>query len=256
VALALLAPPTFASSPVDALAQAQAAFAEGVESRGDSAKARPCFARAAAAYDSLWAEGFRTPELAIDRARAHRFAGDLPRAVAALHDGLAVARYSRPLQEELADARAAVQYPLDGELAEQERPKPVRGVSTRMSPAEAWLIAGALWLAACAGVARFAMTRNAGWLVLSGACVAGLLALGVLWLQDARIREREEALPLLVLAKDATLRRGNADAYPPRFDAELPKGAEVRELSRRGGWVQVQLPGGAVGWLPESVVIE
>jgi hypothetical protein len=251
----LLATPAFASSPADALAQAEEAFAAGVEHRGDSSKARPAFARAATAYESLWDQGHRTPEVAVNRSRAHRLAGDLPRAVAALRDGLAVARYSRPLQAELADARAAVQYPLDGELAEQARPKSLRGVSTRMSPAEAWGLAGGLWLVACAGVARFAMARNALWLALAGLAVAVLLALGGLWLQDWRTREREESLPLLVVPRDATLRRGNADAYPPRFDAALPKGAEVRELSRRGGWVQVQLPGGAVGWLPEAAVI-
>jgi hypothetical protein len=255
IALALLAAPALASSPADALAQAEVAFAAGVEHRGDSAKARPAFARAAAAYDSLWNQGHRTPELAVNRSRAHRLAGDLPRAVAALHDGLAVARYSRTLQAELADARAAVQYPLEGELAEQARPKPPRGVSTRMSPAEAWLLAGGLWLAVCAGVARFAMVRNALWLAFAGLSLAALLALGGLWLQDRRIRGREESLPLLVVARDVVLRRGNADAYPPRLDAALPRGAEVRELSRRGGWVQVQLPGGAVGWLPEGSAI-
>lgn len=254
IAIALLARPS-ASSPADALALAEAAFAEGVAHRNDAAQARPAFARAAAAYDSLWNQGHRTPELAINRARAHRLAGDLPHAIAALHDGLSVARYARPLQVELADARAAVRYSLNGELAGQVRPEPLREVSTRMSPAEAWMLAGGLWLAAWFGVARFAMTRNALWLAFSGLSLAALLALGGLWLQDWRIREREESLPLLVVARDATLRRGNADAYPPRFDAVLPRGAEVRERARRGGWVQVQLPGGAVGWLPEAGVI-
>jgi hypothetical protein len=255
VAFFLFAPPAFASSPTDALAQAEAAFAEGVELRNDSAKARPAFARAATAYDALWNDGHRTPELALNRSRAHRLAGNLPRSIAALHDGLAVTRFARPLQVELEDARAAVQYPIDGELAAQSRPSPLRGVSTRMSQADAWFLAGFAWLVACASIARFVMTRNALWFLLSGLGLAGLLVLGGLWFQDSRIREREESLPLLVLSDDATLRRGNASSYPPRIDAVLPKGAEVRELSRRGGWVQVQLPGGAVGWLPEGVVI-
>jgi hypothetical protein len=156
---------------------------------------------------------------------------------------------------ELEDARAAVQYPLDGELAAQSQPKPLRGVSSRLSQADAWLLAGGLWLVACACIARFTMTRNLLWIVFLGLSVSGLLALGVLWFQDLRIREREESLPLLVLSDDTTLRRGNASSYPSRIDAVLPKGAEVRELSRRGGWVQVQLPGSAVGWVPEGVVI-
>jgi len=244
-----------ASSPADTLAQAESAFAEGVALRHDSARARPTFTRAANAYDTLWNEGFRSPELAINRARAHRLAGNLPKCIAALHDGLAFARFSRPLQVELEDARAAVLYPLDGELATQARPKPLRGISTRMSPTDAWLLAGSLWLLACAGVARFAMTRNPLWLAGAAMCLVVGLILGGLWLQDAQQRIHDESLPLLVVSDDVILRRGNAAAYPPRIDAILPKGAEVRELTRRGGWVQVQIPGGAIGWLPESAVI-
>ena len=81
-------------------------------------------------YDVLWNQGFRTPELALNRARAHRLAGNLPRAIAALHEGLAVTRFSRALQVELEDARAAVQFPLDGELAAQCKPLRISGVST------------------------------------------------------------------------------------------------------------------------------
>jgi len=57
----------------------------------------------------------------------------------------------------------------------------------------------------------------------------------------------------VVVAADAVLRKGNADAYPPRLEARLPPGPRP-ELARRGGWVQVELAGGAVGWLPEAVV--
>lgn len=255
LALFLNASSAFAQTPADRLAAADAAFAEGVSFKGDSEKARPAFAQAAERYDVLWNQGFRTPELALNRSRAHRLAGNLPRAIAALHDGLAVARYARPLQVELEDARAAVAFPLDGELAAQCRPQPHRGVSTRMSPAEAWLVAGGLWLLACAAVARFVMTQNAVWLAFAASGVCALGTLGWLWLQDGRDRARNEALPLVIVSEDTTLRRGNAGSYPARLDAVLPRGVEARELSRRGGWVQVQLPGGAVGWLPQGTVI-
>jgi hypothetical protein len=251
----VLATPPAVVPPAEALAEAERAFAEGVELRQDSAQAIPAFARAAASYDLLWNSGFHTPELALNRARAHRLAGNLPKCIAALHDGLAGARFSRALQVELDDARAAVVFPLDGELASQCRPKRTGTVSARMSPADAWVAAGILWLLACAGVARFAMTRNTLWFTVTALGVVGLACLGWLWIQDARYREHNESLPLLVVTRDAPLRRGNAEAYPPRIDTPLPPGAEVRELARRGGWVQVQLSGGAVGWLPESAVI-
>ncbi len=255
-AVVLLAPAVAcASSPADTLAVAEAAFAEGTELRNDEARARPAFARAAKGYDALWNRGHRTPELALNRARAHRLAGNLPRCIAALHDGLALARFARPLQAELADARAAVTFPLDGELAAQCRPKALGTVSARMSVADAWLITGGLWLLACAGLARFAMTRSVTWLGFAVVWLVGLALLGGLWLQDARARDRDESLPLRIVANDTILRKGNADAYLPRVEPALPKGTEVRELTRRGGWVQVELAGGAVGWLPEAASI-
>jgi hypothetical protein len=231
------------------------AFAEGVELRADAAKARPAFARAARGYDELWHTGYRNPALALNRARAHRLAGDLPGAIVAFHDGLAVARYDRPLQAGLEESRAAVAYPVEGDLAAQCRPRPRRTIGTRMSPAEAYASAGLLWLLACAGVARFVMVRVAGWLVFAGFWLACLGLFGGLWWQDWRVRERDEGRPLVVVRDDVFLRKGNAEAYPQRLEPGLPRGVEARELTRRGGWVQVELAGGAVGWLPEGAVI-
>jgi hypothetical protein len=255
-ALVLLAVvPTSAAADDDVLADAERAFAEGTALRLDAAKARPTFARAAAGYDELWRRGHHNPDLALNRAGAHRLAGNLPRATAALHEGLAVARWHRPLQVALEDARAAVAYPLVGDLAVQCRPTPTATIGTRMSAAEAWLLAGGLWLLACGGVARFAMTRAGWWLAFAGVALAALALLGVLWWQDARLCRRDAAEPLVIVAQDVTLRRGNAEGYPARLEPRLPRGVEARELTRRGGWVQVQLAGGVVGWIPASAVL-
>jgi hypothetical protein len=239
----------------DVLARAERAFDEGVRHRHDAAAARAWFRAAAIGYDELWRRGHRNPALALDRARAHRLAGDLPGAVVALHDGLAAARYDRPLQAALEDARSAVAYPHDGELAAQCRPRPRVTVGARMSPAEAFIAAGLLWLLAGLGAARFAMTRNPSWLLTAGAGLAVLAVLGGLWWQDWRHRERDEGKPLVVVKDDVLLRKGNGESYPPRLESRLPRGVEARELTRRGGWVQVELAGGAVGWLPEAAVL-
>jgi hypothetical protein len=238
----------------DVLMDANRAFAEGVELRADAVKARPAFARAARGYDELWHRGFRNPGLALNRARAHQLAGDLPGAIVAYHDGLAVARYDRPLQLGLEDARSAVAYPIEGDLVAQCRPRPRPTIGTRMSPAEAYISAGVAWLLVCLGAARFAMIRVVGWLVFAGFWLACLGLLGGLWWQDWRHRERDEAKPLVVVRGDVFLRKGNAEGYPPRLESRLPRGVEARELTRRGGWVQVELAGGVVGWLPEGAV--
>jgi hypothetical protein len=213
------------------------------------------FHESARGYDDLWRRGHRNPALALNRSRAHRLAGDLPAAIAALHDGLAVARYDRALQIELEDARAAVAYPFDGELAAQARPHPVATIGTRMSPGEAYAAAGLLWLLACLAAVRFAMTRNWAWVGFAGLCLAGLVLLGGLWWREWQRQSLDESRPWLVVRDDVTLRTGNGESWGPRLPAKLPRGAEARELTRRGGWVQVELAGGAVGWLPEAAVL-
>jgi hypothetical protein len=255
--LLLLALVAATPNPVvsDILADAERAFALGVEQRNDSELARPTFARAAAGFDELWHRGFRHPMLARQRGRAKRLAGDLGGAIAAYHEGLAASPYDRPLQADLAEARAAVAFPHDGVLAAQCQPQVLRSIRTRMSPADAFWLTGVLWVLTCAAVARFAMTRGHGWLLFCCGCILALLALGVLWWHDAQQRERYESRPLVVLREDTVLRKGNTDLHPPRLDQRLPRGVEARVLLNRGGWVQVELACGVIGWLPESSVV-
>lgn len=242
-------------SDFDVQSQAEYEFTQGVKFRDDAAVARPFFHQAARAYDELWQRGHRSAELALNRARAHRLAGDLPGAIAAVHDGLAVARYERRLQVELEEARSAVPYPLDGVLAAECRPQPARTIGTRMSPAEAYLIAAVLWLLAWAGTVRFAMTRAPRWLLFAGTGLVCLAVLGGFWWYDWRQQRQENARPLVVVRRDTVLRRGNGDSFPARFDSRLPAGVEARVLSTRGGWVQVELARGSAGWLPEDSIL-
>lgn len=255
VLLAVISTAPSASTDAELLAATERAFAEGTSLKHDAAKARPTFARAAAGYDELWQRGHHNSELALNRAYAHRLAGNLPRAIAALHEGLTAARWSRPLQVALEDARSAVSYPLVGDLATECRPAVTATLSRRMSPAEAWLAAAVFWLLACVGVTRWAMTRAGRWLAFVGLMLAALAILGVFWLRDEYRREREAEQPLVIVTQDVVLRRGNTEGYPPRLDAKLPPGVEARELGRRGGWVQVRLAGGAIGWVPATATM-
>ena len=239
--------------PAD-LANAERLFEQGVNSRADAAAARPLFAQSALAFDELWRNGHRNPSLARNRARAHRLAGNLPAAIAALHEGLAVARYNRSLQVELEDARSAIGYPHD-DLAEQCRPRPIGGIGTRMSALEAYLAAGGLWLLACLGAARFAMTRAPAWLFASGIALLALATLGGFWWHDHDRQSEANARPLLIVKDDSALKLGNGESWPDRVKWKLPRGVEVRELARRGGWIQVELASGTVGWLPETNAI-
>lgn len=248
-------PGSASASDAMVLALAEHSFAEGVSLRGDSVKARPAFARSAIAYDELWRRGCRQPEAALNRAHAHQLAGELPQAIAALHEGLDETPWSRLLQVALANARSSIAYPLTGDLAAECRPNAVVSIGSRMSRIEVVVLASAIWLIVCLGLARYAMKRTLLWLGVSGLAMVLLSILGGLWLDDICQRHRENAEPLVIVAADAILRKGNGETYPPRLEPRLPRGVEARELYRRGGWVQVRLSGGAIGWLPETAVI-
>jgi hypothetical protein len=256
VILLAVAPTGWLNQPdAEVLALAEQAFVAGSNHWQDAAQARPQFALAAAGYDELWRRGYRNPQIALNRARSHRLAGDLPRTIVALHEGLATTRWNRPLQVTLEEAREAVNYPLVGDLQSQCRPATVVTIGNRMSPVEGWLAAGLLWLIACCAVARYIITRAARWLLVALLAIPMLGVLGWLWLNDEQLRRNTDVGSLIVLREDVMLRRGNAEAYPPRLDKKLPRGVEAHELGRRGGWVQIRLAGGAVGWVPEPAVL-
>src|SRR5439155_23484068 len=117
--------------------------------------------------------------------------------------GLAVARFPYPLQSGLEEARATVGYPHDGELANECRPRTRLTIASRMSPLEAYWVAGSFWLAACVLFAWWRMSRNHGILPAISIALAVPAVIGVLWWQDAKHREREDSRPLVIVREDA-----------------------------------------------------
>jgi hypothetical protein len=103
---------------------------------------------------------------------------------------------------------------------------------------------------------RWLMIRRRGWFValLIGFTIAATPAIGTLL--EWRERARNEETPVVVVARETVLRRGNGDEYPARVDAGLPPGAEVRRLFERHRWLQVELANGVVGWVPRYAVVD
>ena len=69
-------------------------------------------------------------------------------------------------------------------------------------------------------------------------------------------RVRGNNTPVVVVKTTANLHTGNSENYP--LHPALPRlafGAELRQLAERGNWLQVQLPGGAVGWIAAAAVV-
>ncbi len=220
-------------------------FRRGVEARNDSVAAREYFANAADRID------LASPESALAKARAHFLAGQTPKALAAIHAGLALAPYHRELQGDLLAIRETIRYPESADPRLRVRPDAPRELRHRVSPWEPFALASIFGSLAALGFAKRFTTRPP-W--ASAVIAIGLIGAAFVIGLAIHISRLDSPSPL-ILANAATLRKGNGESYPPKIADPLPRGAEVRELGRRGGWVRVELAGGATGWLPETAIL-
>jgi tetratricopeptide (TPR) repeat protein len=240
------------------LADADAAYREGLEARADAAKARPHFLHAAELYEAAWDGGTRSPAVARNMAQARYLAGDIGSCIRDYRRGLKVFPHDPDLRAGLAFARDQVPYPHAGDLADAARPRDLDTSLDRLPVSFmklAWIavaVAGVGWLT----LARAWVSARGGLALVGGAMVVAAAAGGGwLWWQDGRQRAHWEE-PTAVIVSATELRTGNSDEYPRRVDARLPAGAELKFLGERGGWLHVELAGGPVGWVPKDHTTE
>lgn len=231
------------SGPASA-GDAERLFREAAMRREDAGAARRLFGEAARAFAEE--DSVADPDAALNAARACYLAGRLPEAVQLFHRGLALAPTDSRLQRGLSVCREAVSYPAAAP------PEPLAEWRHRVAPLDLLALSLLASLLALGGVFRH--TVRPGW---PGRALIGLgllvwAAVGVLFVTIHQEQRHSALHPVRVLQSPATLRTGNGASYPARLDRPLPPGFEVRVLHRRGGWVQVRLSPGTVGWLPEA----
>ncbi len=175
-------------------------------------------------------------------------ADPLPEAVRGHRDALAARPWDARVQAGLEAVRRQVAYPQPPDPALRVRPDAPSGLRHRVGPLDLLAAStfGSLLLAGGLVARQSVRPPWAGPVVVAGSLIlASVTAVAAL-----------TAAPLdpgLVVAEPTALRTGNGASYPSRLT--LPAGAEVRELHRRGGWVQVELPGGGVGWVPAATLL-
>lgn len=234
------------------------AFRAGVDVRHDASRARPYFRTAAQRFDEAWKLQplDRTAGLALCRGRAHFLAGNPDRAIAAFHAGLSLAPADRELQQALQIAREAVNIPRGSMLEREAPPTPLNGWRHRISPWDLYLFAGVCAAVLIVGLASRYTTRPR-WAILATLIgAAGWTAVALMGWQIERETQQAREFPIVIIAVEGTsLRAGNTPAYPLRISDPLPRGLEMRFRTERGGWCQVQLSGGAIGWVPTSSLV-
>ncbi len=237
------------------LERAESAFEEGVRLRQEADKARPHFREAASDFDALRRRGVQNALLYRNLGHAYLLAGDLPRAILSYQRGRRLAPNDFALRQSLTEARERVVYPASGSLG---RPHDDSRPPWLPIPRAEWLLFGAsvCYVLACVALTRWLMVRRIRVLGVALFCV--MLAMGLagwLLLRIQEEQEREEH-PLVVIAQDGVLlRRGNGPAFPPRYNLPVNRGVEARRLFERDGWVQIELSGGEIGWVPHEAVL-
>jgi hypothetical protein len=236
--------------------RARQEFREGLSVRSDPVLAKEHFRVAVELLEELHEQGVHNAALYRTQGNAALLAGDLPRAILAYRRGLRHSPADAGLQEGLAAAREEVARKVAsgfGRPPVEDRPPwlPRVGFS-----GWSFALCLAVWTFGFLSLARWRMFRQPGPL-LAGVVALVLAVLTATLLGLATLYEqRDRALPLVVIAQDELpLRLGNGLSYPSQYPEKLPRGAEARLLHRRGEWLQIELTGGAVGWVPLSAVL-
>jgi hypothetical protein len=250
LALAVAGAP--APSAAELAERAEAAFREGLELRDDATAARPHFRQAAECYDELRLRGFETAVVYRNLGNAWLLAGDLPRAVLAYRQGLRRWPADRGLRRDLAAARELVASPSLGRMPPEVR----LPWWSRLGAGPLTALAALSYLLGWVGLTRWRMARR-GRLLFAGLLALAVAAgLGTFAAVEARTDAEAEAHPLVVIAEDGVLlRRGDGLRFPRRYETPANRGVEARLLFQRGDWLQVELSGGEVGWIPRAYAL-
>jgi hypothetical protein len=253
IALLLAVPAPTADADVRDLAAET--FARGA-AEADPVKARPLFRRSAELFEELRARGYENPALFRNLGNAWLRSGDVPRAIFAYRRGLALDPSDLELRRALAFARDKVRYPNEtsfGRPLVDHRPPWLPYVG----PTPLVLAGLTAWYAlACVLLTRWWL-RSDGRALLAGSAglALALVAAAGLYLV-VRHDRADEGRPLVVVTGgDLYLLRGNGPAYPRAYPTPVTSGVEARMRHRRGDWLQVELSGGEVGWVPASAVL-
>ncbi|MGE3805493.1 MAG: hypothetical protein AB7K24_12530 [Gemmataceae bacterium] len=241
---------------VEILAEAETAFRTGIDAGSDPVSLQH-FKKAAQLYTDLETRGSRNADLYRNLGNARFLYGDLPGAILAYRLGLELDPGDPVLQENLNIAREQVAYPEAGVFA---RP-PVEHWPPwlpRPSVTVLFMALFALYTLALYGWLRWRITQHDS--LLGIAVTASLLAVavaGLTFFEARRQAERDQHRLVVIAENDLMLRRGDAADYPANYPTPLNRGVEARLLFDGGNWLQIQLTGGEVGWVPRaSTVVE
>lgn len=224
-------------------------------------QAWPQLQEAMKAYEELHRRGIRNPTLYLHLGNLYFISGRAGDAVFSFRRGLQLAPAHPLLRSNLNLARQQVLYHKNtgcGRPPIDSRPPWL----PRFQMADWMLIV--IWLAflaCCVCATRAWMKRDRRLWIVGGAGFALVLLVGGLMVVLDHYDRPDSEHPFLVIRKEGSsekpllLRLGNGARYPTTSSIPLRQGMEGELLTKRGGWVQMKLASGEVGWVPEESVL-
>jgi hypothetical protein len=237
------------------LADAGEAFRAGVERRAAPEDARDYFRTAADKFELLRRRGVDGTAINKNLGNSYLLFGDVPQAILAYRRALRFAGSDRHIQEALAFARSQVAYPAGGDYGRppvDQRPPWLPRLSRCWYGTFGLIfysftqLALAFWWSGRPG-------RWGLWTLMS--CIAFAIIVAALAAEESRDADFTNR-PVVVISDDGVLlRSGNGLSYPPRSEIPLNRGVEARLLFVRGDWLQIELSGGEIGWVPREYAL-
>jgi hypothetical protein len=234
------------------LRQALSAFDQAVGvTRNDPARAEELYRQSAGAFETLAEHGVRNAALEYNLGNACFRLGEL---------GHAILHYRRAERFEPTDAalRANLEYARN-RVEPYIEPGGGRQLVNRLM---FWInrtsIQDRFWMASIASIAGWlGLTLRLRWRSRSLTVLACLLiavglanAASVGW----QLHDETQRPPAVVVGGEHILRLGRGEGYDPALTQPLGPGVELRTLSQRADWVEVELRDGKSGWLPLNAV--
>jgi hypothetical protein len=221
-------------------------FARGVQLRSDRDAARQAFAAATQGFAQAWRDGDISASNFTNWGRSAALAGQRTQAVQAFRLGLQQHPTDLQLKLDLLQLRDLVGY------QREVNPPPLPAWRSRVSDTDRFVLFTMSLLLLLAGAVWYFTTRRAvaWWLIAPGLIGLIFVLIATLMIQ-AELRQPV----VVVVSAPVALHTGNGPSFPTRLPSTLNPGTEVRWLHDRGGWVQVELDPGVVGWMPKSALL-
>jgi len=219
--------------------------------REEPQRAADLYRQAAAGFEALRDSGLRNAALEYNLGNVYFRVGDLGRAILHYRRAQRLAPRDERLRANLRYARNRVEPALTPSGQDRLTRQLLFWHYETSLVERRW----ALLLSATAGwslLFAWLWWRQRALLVggLIGVAITASLAASLYAQQAAESRQPEA----VVTRERSYLRLGRSEAAEPALKQPLGSGVEVRVLQRRGDWVEVRLPGGQTGWLPESAI--